>query len=242
MCQTTYLALSILSEFRQKLHFLTADIENSPRPPIARDGWWRQSWQASLWRESLLCCQPVINSPSEDGRFPQPGIVSVEVSSYPMMLFTWVCSFVTTLIYTHCPFHGSSGCGGRADSDHRVVGATPCAGEGTRRVGECPRGQREQRCGGRAAQQDYWARLRASTACQRCSLVFDRVLSGCHCSLSVQEMDLERHKAFTPSTGGICHQSRKSFMSAWPDLKMNAPSRSSNCHGRLGRYPMPWST
>jgi hypothetical protein len=35
---------------------------------------------------------PVIDSPSKDGRLPEPGTAGVRVSSYPTLLFIQVCS------------------------------------------------------------------------------------------------------------------------------------------------------
>jgi hypothetical protein len=45
-----------------------------------------------------------------------------------------------------------------------------------------------------AVQQDYRARLHATTAGRWCSLDFDRVLSGCQFILSVQEVNLEQQE------------------------------------------------
>jgi hypothetical protein len=40
----------------------------------------------------------------QDGRHPpQLGIAAIQVSSYPVSLFTCVCSFIAMVISTRCP-------------------------------------------------------------------------------------------------------------------------------------------
>jgi hypothetical protein len=57
-----------------------------------------------------------------------------------------------------------------------------------------------------AIQQDYRAKVHTSIASQRCSLEFNRVLSGCQFILSVQETDLEcqEEKLAEDQARGLC--------------------------------------
>jgi hypothetical protein len=64
---------------------------------------------------------------------------------------------------------------------------------------ECALGRMRMECGAvheqvGAVQQDYQARVRTTTASQRRSLEFDRVLSGCQFILFMQETDLEHRE------------------------------------------------
>jgi hypothetical protein len=76
----------------------------------------------------------------------------------------------------------------------------------------------------RVVRQDYHARLRATTAGWRRSLEFDRVLSGCWFSLSVQETDLERREEELADD-----QARGLYPSDGRDL----PSKLSKLHERM---------
>jgi hypothetical protein len=137
-------------------------------------------------------CQARMDAP------PQTGFVILWVSSQLALLLTWACLFAATLTVACCLVQGFLELAiERAvivelreqllTREHGVVEAERDLG---RACMECDTAH--DRAG--VVKQDYHTRLLASTTDGRCSLEFDRFLSGCQFVLSVQGTYLKRRE------------------------------------------------